>query len=101
VNVFQHRELPAAYAHAAQGGQALHLLAGSFAYLRRDTPRCFRGHRQIAHLFDQNKARLVETARRFGVRVIRVEREDTHRQHIDLCGQPLERAIAEAKPAVR
>ena len=98
MTVFRQRQLPAAYAHAAQGGQALHLLAGSFAYLRRDTPRCFRGHRQIAHLFDQDKERLIATARRLGVRVIRVEREATHRQHIDLCGQPLERAIAEANP---
>ena len=68
-----------------------------FAYLRKDTPSCFKGRGQIAHLFDMDRGRLISTARRLGVRVIRVEREGTHRQHIDLCGQPLARAVAMAE----
>lgn len=72
-------------------------MAGRYAYMRDDTPSCFKGRRQIAHLFDQDKARLVRTAKRFGVRVILVEREGTHQQHIDLCGKPLERALELAK----
>ena len=42
MKVFQQNELMAAYAFAKDGGQALHLMAGSFAYLRKETPACFR-----------------------------------------------------------
>lgn len=94
VRVFQQRELPAAYAYAGEGGQAVHLMAERFAHLRSDTPSCFKGRGQVAHFFDQDKARLVATAKRLGVRVIRVEREGTPRQHIDLCGGPLAKALA-------
>jgi len=94
MRVFDQREIRAAYAHSIAGGQALHLMDGRFAYLCRDTPSCFKGRRQLAHLFDQDRERLERTARQLGVRVIRVEHPGTHRQHIDLCGQPLERARA-------
>ena len=94
MKTFQEKELHDAYAYAAQGGQALHLMSGRYAYLRADTPSCFKGRDQIAHLFDQNKDRLIATARKCGVRVIRVERERTHRQHIDLCGGPLAKALS-------
>lgn len=95
--VFEQRQIREAYQFAADGNQALHLMDGRFAYLRDDTPICFKNRRQLAHLFDQNKDRLIRTARRFGVRVIRVEREGTHQQHIDLCGKPLDRALELAK----
>lgn len=97
MKIFEERQIREAYAHAQEGGQALHLMAGRYAYLRDDTPSCFKGRRQIAHLFDQDKERLTRTAKRFGVRVILVEREGTHQQHIDLCGKPLERAMELAK----
>lgn len=97
MKTFEERQIREAYAHAQEGGQALHLMAGRYAYLREDTPSCFKGRRQIAHLFDQDRERLIRTARRFGVRVILVEREGTHQQHIDLCGKPLERAMELAK----
>ncbi|RRJ96809.1 hypothetical protein Ga0100231_023875 [Opitutaceae bacterium TAV4] len=96
IRIFQERELLAAYACAAEGDQALHLMSGLYAYIRKDTPTCFKNRREIAHLFDQNKERLIATAKRLGVRVIRVEREGTASQHIDLCGKPLERARKEA-----
>jgi hypothetical protein len=97
VKTFQQREIKAAVAFAMAGGQALHLMDESFAYIRPDTPACFKQRKQIAHLFDQDRARLVTTARALGVRVIKVEREGTESQHIDLCGRPLERAIEAAK----
>lgn len=97
MKTFQQMELLSAYDHAAAGGQALHLMAERFAHIRPDTPACFKGRGQIAHLFDQNRERLVATAKRLGVRVIRVEREGTRRQHIDLCGKPLARALELAK----
>jgi hypothetical protein len=89
---FAQRQLREALAYAQADGQALHIMSGSFAYLRADTPNCFKGRREIAHLFDLDRERLVRTARRLGVQVIKVEREGTPKQHIDLCGRPLERA---------
>lgn len=91
---FEQNELLAAYDHAAAGGQALHLMSGRFAYIRSDTPSCFKGRAHLAHLFDQDRERLIATARRLGVRVIKVERPGARGQHIDLCGKPLERALA-------
>jgi hypothetical protein len=89
-------EIEEAIAHAAAGGQALHL--HRIIVDRQKAPRCFvqavdRGE-DIAHLFDQNELRLRVTARRLGVRVLVVERRGTPNQHIDLCGGPLKRALA-------
>jgi hypothetical protein len=96
MRVFQVRELKDAIAYAAAGGQALHL----HRILGPRPPACFRRDveqgKDIAHLFDQDKERLVATVRRLGVRVIKVEREGTSRQHIDLCGVPLQKAIGQS-----
>jgi hypothetical protein len=97
MKLFPRRQIREAMAHAGAGGQALHVMGGSFAYLRPDTPSCFKGRSEIAHLFDQNRDRLIKTAKRFGVRVIKVERDGGEGQHIDLCGKPLERAQNLAK----
>lgn len=93
-------EVPEAIAHAAAGGQSLHL--HRIIVDRRKAPRCFvqavdRGE-QIAHLFDQDEARLRQTARRLGVRVVVVERRGEEGQHVDLCGGPLRKALAECEP---
>ena len=85
-----------AEAYAAAGGQALHL--HNIIVDRRRAPRCFvqavdRGE-QIGHLFDQDKERLKQTARKLGVRVIYIDHEDEPGQHIDLCGGPLRKALA-------
>lgn len=89
-----------AEAYAAAGGQALH--THRIIVDRRRAPRCFvravdRGE-DIAHLFDQDEARLVATARRLGVRVVVVDRRGLPGQHIDLCGAPLRRALAMCEP---
>jgi fructose-specific phosphotransferase system component IIB len=52
----------------------------------------FRRYPQIAHLFDMDANRLRQTAQKLGVRVIKIERAGTDKQHIDLCGGPFERA---------
>lgn len=101
LRIFEQRDLVDAYAHSATGGQSLHLMDGAYGNMQSRTPNCFKNRRQIAHLFDQNRERLVSTAKRLGVRVILVEREGTPKQHIDLCGKPLERAEAEAKQHAR
>lgn len=90
-------ELREAVEYAEEGGQALHLhtIIGN----RSKAPKCFvravdKGE-NIAHLFDQNKSRLIATAKKVGVpsRMVLVEREGTPHQHIDLCGTPLKNAI--------
>jgi hypothetical protein len=53
----------------------------------------FKRYRTWAHLFDQNRVRLEETASGLGVRVIKVDRPGARGQHIDLCGRPLARAM--------
>lgn len=100
MKIFQQQEIRAAYAHAAAGGQALHVFSGAFAYMQARTPNCFKGRRQIAHLFDQDHERLLATVKRLGVRVVKVEHPGTHRQHVDLCGRPLDRAIALANEEI-
>lgn len=101
MKTFQCREVEEAIAHAGRGGQALHL--HRVIPDRRAAPRCFvaavdRGE-DIAHLFDLDEVRLVATARRLGVRVVKIDRPGTARQHVDLCGGPLRKAIAEAAHA--
>lgn len=96
---FASLEVEEAIAYAAAGGQALHL--HRIIVDRTKAPRCFvqavdRGE-HIAHLFDLNTERLRATARRLGVRVVYIDREGTPRQHLDLCGGPLRKAIAECE----
>jgi hypothetical protein len=98
VRVFQELEVKEALECAAGGGQALHL--HRIILYPGVAPRCFveaieRGE-NIAHLFDQNAERLVRTARGLGVRVVVIERRGERRQHVDLCGGPLRRAVFEA-----
>lgn len=98
MRTFRDIEIWEAYGWAEAGFQALHL----HSILTPRAPRCFvtaveRGE-QICHYFDQHLDRLVKTARRFGVRVICVEREGTFRQHIDLCGAPLRKLLHVATP---
>jgi glycerophosphoryl diester phosphodiesterase len=97
MKLFAQRDLTAARAYAAAGGQALHVMSGAFGDADPTAPNCFKNQKQIAHLFDQDKERLIKTVKRLGVRVIFVDREDTIGQHIDLCKKPLERAIQESE----
>lgn len=102
MKAFSEREVAAAKAHALAGGQALHL--HRIIANPRTAPQVFkravaRGE-AIAHLFDADRGRLETTARRLGVRVVRVEHPGTPRQHVDLCGGPLRRACIECVNAV-
>jgi hypothetical protein len=94
MKVFQQTEIRAARDYAASGGQAVHLC--SSAYVPPDAPRVFVQSREFAHLFDNDKCRLVATAKRLGVHVVVVDRDGMPGQHVDLVGAPLKRAIAEA-----
>lgn len=99
MRIYKQNEVEEAKAHALAGGQALHLhrIIGD----RSKAPTCFthaveRGE-QIAHLFDQDEERLRRTVKRLGVNRVVVEHAGTPRQHVDLCGKPLQKAIAEAQ----
>lgn len=91
--LFNWRELQEALQFAYDGGQALHLMPGKFVDKRKDAPECFKGQPFFAHLFDQQTARLEATARALGVKKILVEKQGERQQHIDLCGEPLNKAI--------
>lgn len=95
IKAFAHADLVSAYAHAKAGGQALHLVNHSGG-IYQNAPKCFQRAKEFGHLFDQNRQRLESTARRLGVRIIKVSHSGTHRQHIDLCGAPLAKAKSEA-----
>lgn len=93
MKIFQWDEIFQAYEYVQAGEQALHLHP-----LTQGHP-LFRRYKEIAHLLDMDAVRLEKTARSFGVRVIKIEHPGTIKQHIDLCGRPLEkaRALAEAR----
>jgi hypothetical protein len=91
VRRFEKRSVRSAVAYAADGGQALHVFE---AIKGMPAPGCFRRSKLWAHLFDQNAERLRATARRLGVRVVVVHHPETVKQHVDLCGKPLECALA-------
>jgi hypothetical protein len=92
---FRKREWREAIAYAMEGGQALHL--HNVISNRKKAPSCFRKAvrrgEMIAHLFDQDRKRLIATAKKFGVVNTHIERRGQPGQHIDLCGDPLIRAM--------
>lgn len=94
---FEHREIREALAYAAEGGQALHVWdpGPSAAETYPKAPAVFLRNRPWAHLFDVNADRLYRTAKRLGVRRVVVERRGKRGQHVDLCGGPLKKALAE------
>ena len=95
MKLFEERQIREAYAYAACGGQALHLFSWPGVY--PGAPGCFKNTKQAGHLFDQDKDRLIVTAKQFGVRRIKVSNEGTKKQHVDLCGRPLQKAIKQCE----
>jgi hypothetical protein len=85
---FEMRQLKDAIEYAAQGGQALHIHTLNNGHF------LFKRYPVIGHLFDQDRNRLVYLVGRLGVNVIKIEREGTPKQHIDLCGKPFDLAVA-------
>ena len=62
-------------------------------------PPCFHGAQIIGKLFDQDTCRLLKTARAIGMSKVKIDRQGTPKQHIDLVGEELNRALALAKSA--
>ena len=96
MRLFTERQIYDAYALASGGGQALHLFSDPGVYA--GAPECFSREPRAGHLFDHDRPRLIATARRLGVRRTKVHHPGSPRQHIDLCGRPLDRAIAACEP---
>ncbi len=95
---FDAKQLREAKACADVGGQGLHVyqypvtgLPGAPAVFNREAA----AGRPWAHLFDADADRLRKTARRLGVQAVFIQHQGTSDQHVDLCGAPLRRAIAE------
>lgn len=88
MRAFEMKQIREAKEYAKRGGQALHLHTLTAGH------SLFKRYKTIAHLFDANKERLIQSAQSLGVRVIKVERENEDGQHIDLCGRPLLRALS-------
>lgn len=90
---FRAEVISAAYKHADAGGQALHVWdPGPNGW--PGAPACFMRTRPWGHLIDADEERLTKTAKKFGVRVVVIGRPGRRGQHVDLCGKPLEKAIA-------
>lgn len=83
-------------AYVAGGGQAIEKWEASYTLMQKRTPLCFRG-KEFCKLYDADELRLIATARRLGVRVVKVDRRGDKYQHVDLIGGPMLRALAEAK----
>jgi hypothetical protein len=78
--------------HAESGGISLHVWKHPRGY-PHDIPKCFEQSESWGHLFCQKIELLERVARRFGVRNVVVSKIGKLRQHVDLCGKPLEKAI--------
>ena len=99
MRLFAHGQIREAKAHAAAGGQALHLWnpgQGGWPGAPAVFNRAAGQGKPWGHLFDHNRLRLVRTARQLGVRIVVVANQGEPGQHVDLCGRPLQKAIAEA-----
>jgi hypothetical protein len=96
MKLFQHDEVQAALAHADAGGQALHVWRppndGRRSYWP-GAPEHFLQHLLWAHLIDHDEKRLIELARSLGLMRVYVHRRGRRGQHVDLCGEFLQRAI--------
>ena len=99
MKIFQCLEVEEAKHHALDGGQALHLhrIIVDWDKAPNAFKRAIEAGEDIAHLFDQDEVRLIATVKHLGVKVVFVEHRGTPRQHVDLCGGPLRKAVAMAK----
>lgn len=98
MKLFKEREIREAIAYAKEGGQALHVWMPRGYEKMPGVPKPFKKNKSLwAHLFDQNMGRLISTAKKLGVRKIKVGNEGHKAAHIDLCGAPLDKAIQQCE----
>ncbi len=90
MKLFKSAQIRKALEYSKGGKQSLHVYTPAF--FPKNVPPVFTKSKEWAHLFDQDKARLIETAKSLGVKKIYVHHENNQKQHIDLCGLPLKKA---------
>jgi len=95
LKLFRMFQLDEAIAWAKEGQEALHVYRPG--QLRPSRLDAFNNSATWGHLFCQDREALIIAARHFGVQRIVIHHQGTDRQHVDLCGKPLELAIRMAK----
>ena len=90
---FEQSELHEAIRWAIVGNMALHVCGR----LRPTRLAVFNQSGLWAHLFCQDREGLIVSARHFGVQQVIIHHEGSVRQHVDLCGRPLELAMRMAE----
>lgn len=86
---------PEAIKAIMDGQQVLELWDKSFT-IGKNAPACFRG-KDFAKLYDNDADRLEKTVKRLGVKNVKIDRcGQPGRQHVDLVGSPMRKAIAES-----
>lgn len=96
MKLFQQKEIREAFEYAKNGGQALHLFTVRQEYNKRPSVQRLFAHagKNWAHLIDHDEKRLRETVKQLGVNRVFIHGKGTEKQHVDLCGKPLEKAKA-------
>lgn len=89
--LFGETDIFEAYKFAETGGVALHVFGGAAAY--PGAPACFKRCSEAGHLFDRDIKRVKELAAIFGVCNVKVSHKGSSKQHVDLCGKPLKKAV--------
>lgn len=101
MKVFVQSDLHAAMTYARHGGLAIHLHFIVFA----DSPQCFKrdvaAGLPIAHVFHSDSEFLRRLAKSIGINKVYIDREGSTRQHLDVCGTPLQRLLAMAGEDVK
>lgn len=96
MKLFTAKQVRDAIAYGDAGGQALHVWSPPQNETKSfwpGAPVCFQNAGIWAHLIDRDLQRLKDTARKFGVRKIKISSQGRSGQHVDLCGRPLDRAM--------
>lgn len=97
MRIYLQKDLVKALSYAESGGQSLYLWTPSTS-MRAKAPKVFRvAAAPWGKLFDQDQDRLTKTAKKYGVRRIKIDRPGERGQHIDLCETPLLRALMRAE----
>lgn len=90
MKLFQRNQIDEALEYASRGKQSLHIYP---SLKRMNAPKMFMRYSTWGHLLDQQPGRLRKTAKRLGVKIVKIHKPGTKSQHVDLCGRPLDRAI--------
>jgi len=92
MKLFRRSQTREAIHYAIDGGQALQPFIKTSVFCG-GCGNFFKYPQRAARLFDQDYKRLVETIKSFGINSVHVHLEGQDKQHVDVVGKPLERAM--------